>query len=296
MTRVALPDGRRAQLWEGGDPEGRAVFFLHGCPDTRHAAYPGDAAARRAGVRLVAVNRPGYGLSDPHESGHGSVADDVASVADRLGIERYGVLGMSVGGPYALACAARHPDRVTSAAVVSAPGMAPAMDPPWHRDDLDVEGRRFVTGLAHLTVEEAVQRMRPDFEAYVAGVAPQDPDDAALVARWLTGLPPHDATLLADLSTAELADAVREALARPEGYLRDAAVTFRTWELDLTDVQCPVSVWAGELDANHPPRNSTWLAQHLPRSTLRLLPGTGHLGALLEHWDEILGELSPAAR
>ena len=295
MTLVALPDGRRAQLWQGGDPAGRTVFFLHGCPDTRHAAYPGDAAARRSGVRLVAVNRPGYGRSDPHESGHRSVADDVAAVADLLGIERYGVLGMSVGGPYALACAARHPARVTSAAVVSAPGMAPAMDPPWHRDDLDDVGRSFVTGLARLPVEEAVQRMRPDFEAYVAGVAPQDPDDAALVTRWLAGLPPHDAAVLAGLSPAELAAAVREALARPEGYLRDAAVTFRTWDFDLGDVRCPVSVWAGERDANHPPRNSTWLARSLPDATLRVLP-TGHLGTLHEHWDEILAELSPAAR
>jgi pimeloyl-ACP methyl ester carboxylesterase len=295
VTLVALPDGRRAQLWAGGDPAGAPVFFLHGCPDSRHAAFPGDAAARRGGVRLVAVNRPGYGRSDPHDSGHRSVADDVAAVADLLGIESYRVLGMSVGGPYALACAARHPARVTSAAVVSAPGMAPAMDPPWHRDDLDDAGRRFVTGLARLTVEEAVQRMRPDFEAYVAGVAPQDPDDTALVERWLAGLPSEDAALLADRSPAELAAAVREALARPDGYVRDAAVTFRTWEFDLRDVRCPVSVWSGEHDANHPPRNSAWLARNLPDATLRVLP-TGHLGTLLEHWDEILEALSPAAR
>ncbi|MGH3331266.1 MAG: alpha/beta fold hydrolase, partial [Nocardioidaceae bacterium] len=82
---LRLPDGRRAQLWQGGASAGPVVFFLHGCPDTRHAARTGEAAARRSGVRLVAVNRPGYGLSDPHESSHVSVADDIVAVADLLG-------------------------------------------------------------------------------------------------------------------------------------------------------------------------------------------------------------------
>ena len=99
---------------------GPAVLFFHGCPDTRLAARPGDDAARRLGVRLVAVSRPGYGQSDAAASGHLSVADDTAAVADLLGIDRFAVLGMSVGGPYALACAARHPDRVTAAGVVAA--------------------------------------------------------------------------------------------------------------------------------------------------------------------------------
>ena len=62
---VTLPDGRVAQLWQGGTPAGPVVFFLHGCPDTRRAAFSGAEAARRAGVRLVAVNRPGYGRSEP---------------------------------------------------------------------------------------------------------------------------------------------------------------------------------------------------------------------------------------
>ncbi len=78
---VTLPDGRVAQLWQGGAATGPVVFFLHGCPDTRRAAFSGDGAARRAGVRLVAVNRPGYGRSEPCASGHASVADDTLAVA-----------------------------------------------------------------------------------------------------------------------------------------------------------------------------------------------------------------------
>ncbi|MGA9344545.1 MAG: alpha/beta hydrolase, partial [Nocardioidaceae bacterium] len=84
---LTLPDGRQAQWWDGGDPRGSAVFFFHGCPDTRHAARSGAAAARELGIRLVAVNRPGYGRSTSTESDHVSVADDTVAVADLLGID-----------------------------------------------------------------------------------------------------------------------------------------------------------------------------------------------------------------
>jgi pimeloyl-ACP methyl ester carboxylesterase len=91
-------------------------------------------------VRLVAVNRPGYGSSGSHESGQVSVADDTVAVADVLGIEQFAVLGMSVGGIYAIACAALHPDRVTAMGLTASPGIIPEMDPPWHRDDLPPNG------------------------------------------------------------------------------------------------------------------------------------------------------------
>ena len=61
MPVTALPDGRSAQYWLGGSDSGPAVLFFHGCPDTRWAARTGDAPARAVGVRLLCVNRQGYG-------------------------------------------------------------------------------------------------------------------------------------------------------------------------------------------------------------------------------------------
>ena len=289
---LTLPDGRRAQWWEGGDPRGAPVFFFHGCPDTRHAARSGDAAARACGIRLVAVNRPGYGLSTSAESDHLSVAEDAGAVADLLGIDRFAVLGMSVGGPYALACAARLPDRVDSVAVVSAPGMTVEMDPPWHRDDLTPEQREFFARLAAGSLADAIAMMRPDFEQYVEDLDPGDPDDQALTTRWMRGIDPHDADLLDSLAVDELARSVREALEQPDGYLRDAAVTFRAWDFRPEAVTCATSLWYGALDRNHPVRNGAWLAERIPAATLTELADTAHLGALLTRWSEILGRLS----
>ncbi len=288
---LTLPDGRQAQWWQGGDLRGPAVFFFHGCPDTRHAARSGAAAAQNLGVRLVAVNRPGYGRSTPTDSDHVSVADDTAAVADLLGIDTFAAVGMSVGGPYALACATRHPDRVSSVAVVSAPGMTVEMDPPCHRDDLTPDQWAFFARLAAGSVDDAIDLMRPDFEMYVDHLDPGDADDAALIRRWMPGIDPVDAGLLASFSDAELAESVREALEHPDGYLRDAAVTFRTWTFRPEAVTCPTTLWYGELDCNHPVRHGRWLAERIPGAALVELDGTAHLGALLTRWEAILTSL-----
>ncbi len=288
---MRLPDGRDVQLWQGGRRDGPVVFFVHGCPDCRLAARTGVAAARRTGVRIVAVNRPGYGRSTAHESGHLSVADDLAAVADRLGIDRFAVLGMSVGGPYAVASAVRHPDRVRALAVVAAPAMAPALDPPWHRDDLSAEKQAFFAELAARPVEECVAMMRPEFEEYVARLDPDDADDQALVTRWLEGMPDDDVAVLSALPVADVAEQVREGVANTAGYLRDAAVTFRRWDFRPQDVVCPTRLWYGARDSNAPPRNGRWLAAHIPGSVFTLRPTT-HLATLVEHWDEILAGLA----
>lgn len=293
MPETALPDGRTLQWSEGGDPEGIPVFFHHGCPDTRRAAASGYAAAADAGVRLIAANRPGYGASTPAPPSYRRVADDVVALADLLGIGRFGVLGMSVGGTFALATAAHHPDRVGAGALVATPGEAPAMDPPFTRDDLDASAREWYAALASGSVEDNVETVRPGFSDYRSGVAPEDPDDVALAERWLAPLPEADRRLLAGRSAADLAGDAREALGAPDGYLSDAALVFRAWGFDVADVRCPMTLWYGERDANAPPRNGRWLAERVPRATLHLLPGLGHLESLLRSWPTVLRSAAP---
>ena len=298
---MRLADGQRMQWWEGGAPDGVPIFFLHGCPDTRHAAYAGDAAARRTGVRLIAVNRPGYGTSDAYASTQLSVADDVVAVADQLGIGSFAVLGMSIGGPYALACAARHPDRVTAVGVAASPGSVPELDPPIHRDDLGPEELAFFARLATLPPDDAVEAMRSDFQAYVAQLDPADTDDTALAQRFLMELDPRDAEAISRPgpvvdgralgADAAIAAAVREALTNPAGYLRDAAISFRSWHFRPERITCPVLLWYGDSDANASPRNGHWLAERIPRATLVIREQTTHLAVLHEYWDEILEAL-----
>ncbi|CAB4710683.1 MAG: alpha/beta fold hydrolase [Actinobacteria bacterium] len=271
MESIRLPDGRTAQLWLGGADTGPTVLFFHGCPDTRHAAMTGHDAARAAGVRLLCVNRPGYGLSTPHPSSHASVAADAMAALDEVGAEAVAVIGMSIGGPYALATAALHPDRVTSMAVVSSISNLP---------------ERWLPG----ALDEVVERCRPDFAAWVAGIDPADPDDPSLVARFVASLPDADAALLVARPVTDVAASVREALVRPDGFLRDAAICLREWDFSPAAVSCPTTIVHGEHDTAHPLVHGRTLADQVPGARLVVRPTT-HLATLLTGWPEILASL-----
>src|SRR6478672_2789463 len=117
MQLCRLSDGRTLEYVELGDPDGIAVLHFHGTPNTAGSAALWDDAARRNHVRLIAVSRPGYGDSTTTRPGLDSVAHDVVALADELRIERFSLLGISGGGPYALALASHAPQRTHTAVV-----------------------------------------------------------------------------------------------------------------------------------------------------------------------------------
>ena len=290
---LELPDGRQAQVWHGGVATGPLVMFLHGTPDSRLTALTGDAAAVRAGVHLVAVNRPGYGRSDPAESGLASVADDTVAVADSLAVHRFAVLGASGGGPYALACAARHPDRVSAVGAVACPGVVPELDPPrLHEDPEDERDARVRELLEVGDVAAAVVELSAAIRGYRDEVL--DDDDARVVDRWSAEMHPDDVEVVRSLPVAELAAGVRESLASPVGYIRDVVAFLGDWEVRPEGVRSPTWLWYGTDDRNAAPRHGTWLAQRVPGSTLVVREQTAHMGALLLHWDEMLATLRDA--
>jgi pimeloyl-ACP methyl ester carboxylesterase len=165
------------------------------------------------------------------------------------------------------------------------------LKPPFHRDDLSAAQRQLFTAAAAATVAEAIELFRPEYAAWVRGIAPTDPDDDALAMRWLAGMSEADRGTLTHLPSAELAAMAREALAQLDGYLRDAAVTFRRWEFDPSDIACPVWLWYGADDPNVSIRNGRWLAHAIPRATLEVLPTTTHLQALVGNWGHAFAAL-----
>jgi pimeloyl-ACP methyl ester carboxylesterase len=271
-VKVFLSDGRALRYWSSATP-GPVVLFFHGCPDTRRIAMTGEEAAHEAGVRLLCVNRPGYGVATAAASTHTSVARDATELLDLWGIEEVAVLGMSVGGPYAAAFASTYPDRVTALGLVASPAM---------------------TETAEDTVEEAMGRLRPGFEVWRAKIDPDDEDDEALAARFLTDLPEADAALLGERGTEFVAGVVWEALRQPEGYLRDAALLFREWDFRVGDVACPATLWVGEADEKAMAA-VPWWTERLPAAELRVAPRTSHLATLLRQWPEILTTVSGRA-
>ncbi len=228
-------------------------------------------------MRLVSVNRPGYGRSSPAASTHASVADDAATVLDSLGIGAVAALGMSVGGAYAAGFAARHADRVSGLGVVGTLPMP-------------------TTGeAAGSTVTEAMAALRPEFEAWAASMDVSDPDDEAVAARWTASLPEQDGALVGARPAREVAAAAREALASYDGYLRDAALTFRPWDVDVSAVRCPTWLWYGGADERARP-GADWFAAQIPHATVTIRPEVTHWATLAAYWDEILTTLTSGGR
>jgi pimeloyl-ACP methyl ester carboxylesterase len=129
---IPLPDGRVLAVDDRGPSSAPAVVFLHAAPGSRVLDPDPDATAR-AGVRLLTIDRPGYGQSSPPPDGTvptlGEIADDVAHTLMSLGIGPASVVGWSAGGRVALTLAARHPSLVASVGVVGTP--APDEAVPW---------------------------------------------------------------------------------------------------------------------------------------------------------------------
>ena len=117
---VTLVDGRRLAYVELGDPGGWPVVNCHGGLIGRLDVVSAAEDARDLGIRLLSPDRPGIGYSDP-KSGRTTRdwAADVAGLADAVGIERFSVHGWSIGGQYALACAAVLGARVARVAFVA---------------------------------------------------------------------------------------------------------------------------------------------------------------------------------
>src|ERR1700742_5199741 len=144
VRHLRTGDGRTLCVRVGGGEPGRSVLVMHGSPGSSvlYDGWSDEAAARD--IRLVSYDRPGYGGSSPHPGR--TVADcasDVTTIADALGIDRFGVWGWSGGGPCALACAALLPDRVVAAALI-------ASGAPWDADGLD-----FFAGMGQGNVDGA---------------------------------------------------------------------------------------------------------------------------------------------
>ena len=276
---VRMPDGRSIALEEYGNPDGPAVLYFHGWPASRlEAGLIPDLP-----VRLLALDRPGYGRSSP-QPGRTLLgwAKDVAFVTDRLGIGRFHIVGLSGGGPFAAACAHALPDRVLGVALVSP--VPPPDFVPYRAPGI---GHLFRLGrhprLAHrlFAVARPLLRQRLITPSTVVG----------------SGLPDPDREVLSRAMLARLGRVWREGFRRGVlGALTDAQIYAHAWGFDLSSIRVPASLWYGGQDSLIP-RDALEPYAAIPGLRWRILPGEGHYSLPLRHAAEILDDLTqPAER
>lgn len=269
---VSRDGGRQLIVREDGDPEGRAIFSLHGTPGSRLLYGPHVADARRRGIRLIGYDRPGYGGSTAVRGRRiVDAAHDIAAIADALGIEKFGVWGHSGGGPHALACAAALPDRTVAVACLASPAPADAdgLDP------FDGLGEANAEDLRLLQSDPVAWEAKGEAEAKMMREATQE----ELLAMLDSLLSEVDRKVL----TRELGDFLQAqmvlGLEPGAAGMRDdnLAEGKFPWGFELGTIRGPVQLWHGRHDKMAPFQNGRWLADHLPRAETHLEPDEGHI-------------------
>jgi len=283
---VAVGGGRRLSFAEFGTPRGAAVIWMHGTPGGRRQ-IPIEARGYAAehDLRIIGIDRPGIGTSTPHLYANilGWTAD-LEILADALAVDTMRVIGLSGGGPYALAAGAALPDRVHGVGVLG--GVAPTKGPDAIRGGL-IELAPYAAPVLSLTriplgyaLAAAIRLIRPlAGRAIDAYAAVQPRGDKELLAR-----PEFRAMFLDDL--------INGARFHVGAPLSDIILFTRHWGFEAADVKVPVRWWHGDSDHIIPHAHGVHMAARLPDARFETISGESHLGGMgvaTEVLEELMG-------
>jgi pimeloyl-ACP methyl ester carboxylesterase len=265
---LRVEDGRRVGFATFGDPEGAPVFYFHGLASSRLEGALAHAVGLQRNICLVALDRPGIGLSDPRP-GHriSDIADDVIAVANELRLEQFSLISVSSGGPFALATAAKLPERVRAIALISSP--APYREPS-SLVGMDIRSRAFLVWL-------------PRFAPWLIGpiwnrlAKLSDSDPVGLLRMIADTMPSSERRAISSPEVAEVfMDAAYEAFRTGTGgVVAEQRLLARDWGFALDAIKAPVWLWHGEDDETSPIGMAHWLAAALPKCQAQFLPGRG---------------------
>ncbi len=274
---VRLPDGRSIALEEYGTPTGPVVLYFHGWPACRlEAGLIPDLPAR-----MLSFDRPGYGRSSP-KAGRTLLgwADDVAHVADRLGLRRFHVVGLSGGAPFAAAVAHAMPERVIGLALISPVPPAQALVVQDHG-----VGHLFRLGRHPRVAHRVLSLARPLLQRRM------------ITPRTVVGknLPDADRAVLDRATLAGLGRVWREGLGRSvEGAVSDAQIYARDWGFALAGIRVPTALWAGAEDSLVP-LEALAPYRAIPGVRWHVVQGEGHYSLAIRHAPAMLAELTVPA-
>ncbi|HKH81059.1 MAG TPA: alpha/beta hydrolase [Methylovirgula sp.] len=269
-STLQLRDGRTLGLAEYGDPAGNVLFYFHGYPGARVEARLLAEPAQRLGIRLIGIDRPGMGLSTFQARRRFlDWPSDVAGLADKLGIDRFSVVGCSGGGPYALACACKIPDRLVACGIVAGAGIAGPF--------LSLISRGLPWLLSPL--------IRPFF---------QDEEHAARSGRRFNGWwPEPDKKVrprVGNILAASLVEAFRQG---SKGLAYEGTLLGGHWDFKPEDVHCPnLYWWHGERDRHVPIAMGRAVADRLSGCKAIYYPDEGHISLIVNRGEDIVRTLT----
>lgn len=259
-----------------GPESGRPVFYFHGCPGSAlEISWLPYQILNETGLRLIAVNRPGFGRSAFHEQRTlTGFAHQLAELATALGISEYDVLGFSAGGPYALACAHTNPGQVRRVTLLAS--LAP-LEEPGVLAGLPEANRAFL------------EQTRDDPAGLEAQLAPQLTQGSDMLALLESMVSEPDLAVLANQPFREhylgaLGQNLRQGI-RP--FIQDMTIVTSQWGFNPANITTPVYLCQGRRDYNVSSGMFNYFSQSLPNVIPDLLKEAGHY-FFVDHYQKIL--------
>jgi pimeloyl-ACP methyl ester carboxylesterase len=288
--RTVRPDGRTVAWSESGVADGMPVLRVPGTPGSRFSLRADEAPWLARGLRVITVERPGFGASTRLPGrGFAEHADDLAAILDHLAIERLPVYGGSGAAPHVLAFAARHPERVAACSIIS--GAAPLTDDEVHEQ---VEFNAIGDGLARARDVDRLTAVLGEARASILA------DPVAGYRAMMDTAPPDDQEIMSDPAwQAVMARGVMEALAPGvDGWVDELLAIDGDWpDIDVSAVASSVTWWHSDADRNCPFSAAQRLVDRLRVARLIVWETGGHLTAYRrepEILDELLSRAGPS--
>jgi len=277
---IILPDKRKLAYAEFGRPDGYPVIYFHGAPSSRlEPLLIGDEVLSRLGLRVISPDRPGVGQSDFQANrGFSDWPKDVVALADALGLERFALLGNSGGGPYVAVCAARIPERITNAVIVSGGWR---MDWPEAKNNMPLPNRLFL-----ILARRAPLLLRLLLKAM--GGSSQGEREKEL-AQLKKRVPQADYEAFAVPGRLEaFGEIMREALRQgTKGAAWDTRLYVREFDFSLDEIRMPLRLFHGEKDVNAPIALVRKVMTMLSEARLVTYENEAHLSTLCNHLNEV---------
>ncbi|NIM15345.1 MAG: alpha/beta fold hydrolase [Candidatus Aminicenantes bacterium] len=278
---LKLSDGRQLCYAEYGDPAGQPIFVFHGNPNSRllWGVIPGSPFLTN--VRLIAPDRPGFGQTDFVE-GVTTIENwpnDIVALADSLGIDKFAVFAPSGGGPFALACAWKIPERLTSVGIFASVGpFIPETD-----KNIAAPIRMMWTKAPKWP---GLFKLQMKMFAWLARTYPK-----LYIKMVLKEFSKTDREVYERLN---IAGFIRPD--RNEGYRQGGIGTWYdamipgNWAIPLNEIKARVYLWQGEEDISVPPSMGHYMAEKIPNCEAEFIKGAGHFW-IFEHLPEMLEKL-----
>ena len=278
-----LADGRNVAYAEYGDLDGEAIFHCHGVIGSRlELAINAEQILQDKSARLIIMDRPGYGASDPNSNNSFiNWVNDLKELADYLNIKKFSVTGYAMGGVFALACAHQIPESLNKVAIISSGVAAKSSEDfksmiPLYK--MNNRLAKYLPKVYKLIITVVIKGILSDsknffkqFEKYL-GYADRE-------------------TLKSEKLKSEIITSLVEGYRLGGKNSGDEVIQLmHDWGFDISEIKIPIDIWHGTEDRHVPCILGERLTEHIKKTRFFKQEGQGHY-IFYTHWSEILDEL-----